>query len=102
MTQHFPTPAAARRTVVATVLAEHPEIQLVALEGHTDGREPASLGVTRAEAARRYLLGKGVSPDRLTVVGRGATAPLDSATTDAARANNRRVELVVAVRVDAP
>ena len=88
---------------VAVVMRDHPGLQVVELQGHTDGRERgARLDVTRADNARRYLILQGVEPERLAAKGYGATHPLDPAATDAARARNRRVEFAVALRIDAP
>ncbi len=69
----------------------------VRLSGHTDDRGTAEhnqhLSCQRAEAVRTYLIQCGCSPDALTAVGYGAARPVMVDTTDAARAQNRRVEI---------
>jgi outer membrane protein OmpA-like peptidoglycan-associated protein len=88
---------------LARLLLAHPELELVEVQGHVDGRERGKgLDVARAEAVRKALVDRGVDTARLRAKGYGATRPLDAATTDAARARNRRVELSIALRVDDP
>ena len=62
-------------------------------------REPNSnvkLSQARAEAVVRYLVEKGkVDPHRLVAVGYGPNVPIDTNSTTAGRANNRRVEFVI-------
>lgn len=65
--------------------------------GHTDdvGSEEynQSLSERRARAVADYLTEAGIDPAILTVRGYGKTKPLVEATSDEARARNRRVEL---------
>jgi outer membrane protein OmpA-like peptidoglycan-associated protein len=42
-----------------------------------------------------YLVGRGVDKGRLTAVGYGETRPIDTNQSEAGRARNRRVELVI-------
>lgn len=67
--------------------------QAVRIEGHTDasGTDEVneSLSQKRADAARDYLVGKGVAPEMLKPVGLASRDPIDSAQPLAAR--NRRV-----------
>ncbi len=69
----------------------------VHVEGHTDSRgsEEYNRGLSerRAAAVRAYLVGKGVSANRLTSRGYGESKPIADNGTDAGRARNRRVEL---------
>lgn len=70
----------------------------VEVAGHTDsiGTEAYNQGlsVRRAEAVRRYLVGKGIAAERLVVKGYGESQPIaDNGTADG-RFKNRRVELI--------
>jgi len=69
----------------------------VSVNGHTDdvGTDAYNqkLSERRAEAVRDYLVKAGLSADILSVQGHGKAMPLVRASTDAARAKNRRVEL---------
>jgi chemotaxis protein MotB len=70
--------------------------------GHTDSepietdRFPSNweLSASRASAALRYLVGRGVSPQRLVAVGLADSRPISSNETAEGRAKNRRVEFV--------
>ena len=67
--------------------------------GHTDNSGSDDVNVPlsekRAAAVRDYLLGKGLTPDRIETKGYGAAKPVaDNATTDG-RSRNRRVEIVL-------
>ena len=70
----------------------------VEIGGHTDsvGSEKFNrmLSQARAEAVRIYLMGKGISGDRLTAKGYGESNPVADNATDEGRFKNRRVELV--------
>jgi outer membrane protein OmpA-like peptidoglycan-associated protein len=83
---------------VARVLIEHPEIVMVTIEGHTDGRGTAEynrdLSQRRAESVRGYFIQKGVAPERMEARGFGEDRPLRSNDTDEGRAANRRVEFI--------
>ena len=60
---------------VAKVILEHPELEKVWIEGHTDERASRTsttmLSQRRAEAVREYLIKKGVAPQRLEAKGYG-------------------------------
>jgi OOP family OmpA-OmpF porin len=72
---------------------------LVITEGYTDSIGSAeynqALSIRRAEAVYRYLVNRGIAPERLTVEGFGETRPVASNDTETGRAQNRRVELRV-------
>lgn len=79
-------------------LAANPDVAIVVV-GHTDSIGSAEynqrLSVLRAEAVYRYLVNRGIAPERMTVKGMGKTSPVaDNGTADG-RALNRRVELTV-------
>ena len=90
---------------MAKVLAEHPEIVRVIIEGHTDDRGAADFNRTlsqqRAEAVKAYLVKKGVAADRLEAKGFGPDRPVQPNTTNAGRAANRRVDFLTRYAGDA-
>ena len=75
---------------------------VVEVSGHTDsvGSEEYNqkLSERRAIAVKAYLESKGITATRLTARGYGETQPVASNDTDAGRALNRRVELIVLSR----
>jgi outer membrane protein OmpA-like peptidoglycan-associated protein len=84
---------------VADVLLENSERTLT-IEGHTDARgsdaHNIALSQRRADAVRSALVARGYSSDLITTVGLGEGQPVgDNASTEG-RANNRRVEIIVA------
>lgn len=84
---------------IAWFLGQHAELAKVEIGVHTDdvGADKANLklSISQANALRDALIAAGVAADRLTAAGYGETKPLVKATTEDARAQNRRVELVV-------
>ena len=81
---------------VASRLRQDPRSTVVII-GHADKgeRRPEVIARTRAEAAKRYLVReRGVEDSRVSVRSAGATRPLDTGTTAAARARNRRVDVI--------
>lgn len=81
---------------VAAVLRSDPALTL-RIGGHTDSTGSAAgnrrLSQQRAQAARRYLIERGIAPDRLSAFGHGPDQPVADNTTPAGRSANRRVEL---------
>ncbi|MFC0337475.1 chemotaxis protein MotB [Kushneria avicenniae] len=75
----------------------------ISVEGHTDSRTISTdrfpsnweLSVGRATAVLRYLSRGGVRATQLRAIGYGPTRPLAGNNTEAGRAQNRRVELVL-------
>ena len=69
------------------------------LEGHADERGSIeynlALGSRRAESVREFLMGLGISEDRLTTTSFGKERPLVNRSDPAAWAQNRRVEFVI-------
>jgi len=82
---------------VTEVLTSNPQIKLE-IQGHTDNRGSAkynkSLSDRRAASVMKYLVSRGISPDRLTSRGYGLEQPLVPNDTDLNRALNRRVQFV--------
>jgi OOP family OmpA-OmpF porin len=82
----------------AALLAKHERV-VVEVAGHTDSMGPDAynqkLSERRAKAVQDYLVNKGVRASRLSAKGYGESMPVASNDTDAGRAENRRVELIV-------
>ena len=85
---------------VAVALKDQGEVKPMVVEGYTDsvGSETANqkLSKDRAESVRAYLVSKGVPSEKITSVGKGKSNPVASNDTPEGRANNRRVEIIVA------
>ncbi len=81
---------------VAKVLADHPEIKKVRVEGHTDdvGNAPYNkkLSESRAQSVVKWLTAHGVDAAHLSAQGFGQEKPIDDNKTEDGRKNNRRVE----------
>jgi outer membrane protein OmpA-like peptidoglycan-associated protein len=81
---------------VQTILASHPEVTRVTVEGHTDsvGSEAynQALSQRRAQSVKRWLSSHGVDAARLDARGYGESQPIDSNETPEGRTRNRRVE----------
>ncbi len=71
----------------------------IEVAGHTDNTGDAeanqALSQARAQTVADYLTGKGVSANRLRVVGYGQTKPTDTNETEIGRENNRRTEFEI-------
>lgn len=75
----------------------------IRVEGHTDNRPintvrfPSNwhLSVARALNTAYYLMGKGVSPEKISIVGYSEYKPIAPNDTEENRAKNRRVDIVV-------
>lgn len=72
--------------------------------GYTDskGTEAYNLSLSdrRAAAVKSYLASKGVSAMRMNTMGMGEASPIASNSTDAGRAENRRVEFAITANED--
>jgi cysteine-rich repeat protein len=82
---------------VATLIIAYPSITLIEVAGHTDTRGDPDKNLTlsqqRAEAVVKFLVGKGVAPERLQAKGYGSSEPIvPDAASEADHAINRRVE----------
>ena len=84
---------------ISNVIQQHPEIEKVIIEGHTDNvGEPArnqELSKQRADAVQAYLVQKGVKAERLETQGFGQERPLATNDTEEGRAANRRVDFLI-------
>jgi len=76
------------------------------IDGHTDARPISSpqfpsnweLSTARASAVVKYLVSRGVEPDRLVAAGYGEFQPVDPGNTEEAYQKNRRIELKLTSR----
>ena len=76
------------------------------VDGHTDVRPITGgefksnwdLSAARAIAVVQYLVGKGVSPQRLVAAGFGEFQPIEIGTTEDAYRRNRRIEFKLTER----
>lgn len=94
---------------LAKVLKQQPEI-IIAVEGHTDSQKINNLGqikdnwdlsVLRSTSVVRFLTESEKVPGiRLTATGKGEFQPLDVNTTPEGRSKNRRIEIVLAPKLD--
>jgi len=82
----------------ADELKKYDDAQII-IEGHCDERGTKSynlaLGEKRANAARDYLVNRGISPNRITTISYGKERPFDMGHTEPAWAKNRRGHFVV-------
>ena len=71
----------------------------IEVAGHTDADGEDSfnqaLSEKRAQAVINYLVKAGLTADRFTAVGYGATQPVAGNDSDAGKAQNRRIEFLV-------
>jgi len=85
----------------AATLAKNPSID-VEVAGHTDSDGAAeyneSLSARRAATVRDYLIGQGISANRMTTRGYGEANPIADNSTAAGKATNRRVVLRIIAR----
>ena len=83
---------------ISEILKAYPNVH-VKVGGYTDneGNPAANLQLSqdRANSVRQELIGMGISPSRITAEGYGQDHPVASNSTEAGRAQNRRVALQV-------
>lgn len=89
---------------VAIVLDEFDKTT-ISVYGHADSTGPEDynmqLSQRRAQSVSSYLAGQGVAPSRLQAIGFGESRPIADNGSEAGRAANRRVEIVIDPREDA-
>ncbi|MDR0702547.1 MAG: flagellar motor protein MotD [Azoarcus sp.] len=98
--------AALRAVAGVIAMAEFP----ITVEGHTDSlpisnyRFPSNweLSAVRASAVVRLFIENGVLPDRLTAAGYADQRPVADNDTEAGRARNRRVAIMIESRLPVP
>ncbi len=83
---------------IAAVLKAHPSVR-VTVAGYTDNVGAAGantkLSEARAATVRKRLIGMGVDADRVSTEGYGEASPVGDNSTEAGRAMNRRVSMLV-------
>jgi outer membrane protein OmpA-like peptidoglycan-associated protein len=81
---------------VLKILSEHPEVERVEIQGHTDANGPAEynekLSGKRARTVLDWLVSRGIAAQRLTSRGYGESVAIASNETEDGRQTNRRVE----------
>jgi outer membrane protein OmpA-like peptidoglycan-associated protein len=85
---------------VALMMKANPDIKMLRIEGHTDSRGSRDMNMklsqARAESVRNYLIGRGISPDRLTAQGFGPDRPVVTPEkTEEDMQKNRRSEFII-------
>jgi outer membrane protein OmpA-like peptidoglycan-associated protein len=85
-------------TTLAKSLDQYPKSNLL-IVGHTDSvgthAYNEDLSRRRSQAAANYLVAQGLERSRVQTMGLGETEPVNMANTDAAAAQNRRVEVAI-------
>jgi outer membrane protein OmpA-like peptidoglycan-associated protein len=87
---------------IAETAKNYGEFSLI-IEGHTDSKSSKGnksrnlqLSESRAQSVLSHLATKGVSPGRMTAVGKGAAEPVADNKSKDGRAKNRRIEILFA------
>jgi peptidoglycan-associated lipoprotein len=82
----------------ADFLKKYPEVSVI-IEGHTNERGSRetniAFGDRRAGAVKSFLIKEGIDSSRLIAVSYGKERPVDTGSSEKARAKNRRVHFVV-------
>ena len=85
-----------RLNITADLMKSHPGIDLI-ITGHTDAvgtkAYNSMLSKFRADIAKNYLVSRGVAPERIESIGKGAEEPIASNDDVIGRRANRRVEV---------
>ena len=88
-------------TEVLGAINQHPEIELIEVQGHTDnvGTDHFNmvLSQARADAVRQWLVTRGVAGKKLIAKGYGSHVPQASSDTEEGRRENRRVQFKIIV-----
>ena len=91
---------------IRSVLRQKYSDKQVDVVGHTDTdpikkskwKDNWELSAQRSLTVARYLIDRGISEDKIRAVGCGDSRPIASNSTNAGKAKNRRVEIVVHIR----
>jgi outer membrane protein OmpA-like peptidoglycan-associated protein len=89
-------------SVAEALTQQDPDSKMV-VEGHTDSQGGMSynqgLSERRAQTVRDYLVSRGIAADRVSSQGFGSSRSVADNKSPEGRANNRRVEIVVAPKI---
>jgi general secretion pathway protein A len=89
-----------RLDTTAALMKSHPGIDLI-ITGHTDAvgtkAYNSMLSKFRSDIAKNYLVSRGVAPERIESIGKGAEEPIASNDDVIGRRANRRVEVEMVV-----
>lgn len=84
---------------ISSILKAYPDVK-VTIEGYTDSRGNPDSNITlsqqRADAVMNRLIAEGIAAARLATKGFGAANPIGDNETSEGRAQNRRIEVVIA------
>jgi chemotaxis protein MotB len=91
---------------IQSVLSSKYSGRLVDVIGHTDTdpiqkskwRDNWELSAERALSVVRYLIDRGIRPEKIRAIGRGESQPIAPNDTVSGKAKNRRVEIVVHIK----
>jgi outer membrane protein OmpA-like peptidoglycan-associated protein len=87
--------AKAKMDALGQALAAHKDMAVFTIEGHSDARANADeFAMGRAQAVADYIAAFGLPSTNFKIESRGASVPLSTKRTLAAKAMNRRVEIV--------
>ncbi|OQP49022.1 hypothetical protein A4H97_29510 [Niastella yeongjuensis] len=85
--------------IVIAFIQRAPEGLKISLVGHTDSTGSDKINVplsqARADAAKAYLVSKGIDQSRIATEGHGSSEPVASNKTKAGKTLNRRVEVTI-------
>jgi outer membrane protein OmpA-like peptidoglycan-associated protein len=91
---------------VASTLKDHPEFQLLEVQGHADARGSKALNLKltkeRAISVMKAMISRGVEAKRLRAMGYGSYCPVDGGATNEAFDRNRRVEFKIVINGGKP
>jgi len=83
---------------LASVMNAYPKVYIKVV-GHTDNEGDANknkkLSDSRAKSVKAYLIGKGIVGRRIETAGMGSLSPIGDNNTEAGKAQNRRVEVII-------
>jgi outer membrane protein OmpA-like peptidoglycan-associated protein len=91
---------------VASTLKDHPEFQLLEVQGHADARGSKALNLKltkeRAISVMKAMISRGVEAKRLRAMGYGSYCPVDGGASNEAFDRNRRVEFKIVINGGKP